>query len=309
MTIRDLLLMGAPRPRGQRARPLRCDSALRAPEPAMSRASRMCRVPIRPPRQSLRFLQLLGVALCSTTFEPVSPCSADPEPAEPALHVGDSRIHGRIVDPDGKGIQGGRVNAFRRQGLTIGSLDSLPGSRRGLVPCSGGTEGDEAESASDAQGEFDLSGLSRGEYVLRVSAPGWSTSVVRGATAVPSDGPEQVIALARPFSVRGHVVGLEGEVSSSAVVWAGVCQEFRHLLLSNSQGTVNMAGSFEVADLPTVVGEGKLLGVNLRVDVPARGWSIVTLCPWRFAGVHEISVLGAGALQGTVKDEHGSGGS
>ena len=210
------------------------------------------------------------------------------------LPVRTSRISGRALDADGKPLVGGMVMAMERMGAGAFMM------------------GFRSPAQVRADGSFTLSGITPGQYILRVGGPGAFTDATTVAVTV-SDGDltdVQLIA-AKPSVISGRILLERGATpprASALQLFASSSEP----MMGGGQARVNDDFTFELK-VPTG-------HYNIRTLGPPEGWylhavrlnglditdsGIEVAANASIAGVEvEMTAKPSGA-SGTIVDENG----
>ena len=207
------------------------------------------------------------------------------------LPVRTSRISGKALDADGKPLLGGMVMAMERAGMFAMSMRSPAPVR--------------------ADGTFTLSGITPGQYVLRLGGPAFNDTATAAVTVTDSDVTDVQLIAAKPSTISGRVLIERGATpprASALQLFASSTEP----MMGGGQARVKDDFSFELKTAPgryyirpAGPPEGwylhavRLNGLDVTdsgIDVPANS---------TVAGIEvEMTTKPSGA-SGTVADESG----
>ncbi len=149
-------------------------------------------------------------------------------------------IRGRVIDPDGRPVEGAIVlseDDTPSQLLPLG-LDAPPQGS--------------AAATSDSEGAFEIAHLRRGRHLLRATRAGLGAGWSEPIDLSKGDPPESVaIRLARPGAVEGQVARDDGAPWSGAFVVASLLDTtFEHACMTYGHVAADAEGRFAIEDLP-----------------------------------------------------------
>jgi protocatechuate 3,4-dioxygenase beta subunit len=205
------------------------------------------------------------------------------------LPVRTSRITGKALDSEGKPMVGAMVMALERYGM--GMMARGPGQVR-------------------PDGSFTLSGITPGNYVLRVGMPAFDETAVAPVVVTDGDVTDVQLVAAKPSFIRGRVLveqGVTPPKASTLQLFASSTEP----MMGGGQGRVNDDFTFELKAssghftirLSGPTGEWHLHAVRLHdLDVTDNGFDVSS------SGVSdvivELTTKQSGAT-GKVLDENG----
>ena len=159
------------------------------------------------------------------------------------LPVRTSRISGRAVDADGKPLVGGMVMAMERTGMFAMSMRSPAPVR--------------------ADGAFVVSGITPGQYILRLGGSAFNDTATAAVTVTDGDVTDVQLVAAKPSTVSGRILIERGATpprTSALQLFASSVEP----MMGGGQARVNDDFTFELKTAP-----GRY---NIRPLGPPDGW-------------------------------------
>ncbi|MFN0057407.1 MAG: carboxypeptidase regulatory-like domain-containing protein [Planctomycetota bacterium] len=197
----------------------------------------------------------------SSVLEPVNVTASSAPTIEFALKAG-PRLIGRVTDAAGKPIAEARVQARAKKTTDETTATPTPAARpvpgrRAEADPAGRREGRGQSGTSQADGSFEVTGLSEGEYEVEVRHAEYLTAVFESvAVAVRGSEREWQIQLDRGAEIDGTVFDRAGRrVAEGRIVVRALTGSERRNATVDAEGRYRVAGlaagSYELRFLPT----------------------------------------------------------